>query len=629
MVKKVKKVPVKLSEKYSRVRAPKQLDVRFKGKKVVSDRYQVKDSLANIQEFADAKSKALKEDGFDGRMSVAIHYPNKGWRAGRLQEIGDKVHFFSPDGYDDESDMIDFEDDAGTTKEFYFYYVMNPTRKGGHTPDDNKDCLYNCLKAAMHEDVPWTYAASMKKWLGLERNEAIDIAFMQKIEARCKTYKINVTGDHTYTSTKNNNLEIRISLINGHYSLIPNKTVPTNGISFKERIPLIYSNINDNSEVSVCDGVQEWTITKQEYREIYCKPKSSAYLLVPQNSKFKDKFEQHAAYIIKADTLKEGTSGLVNMYKTGKDPHAALALFAYTQKAVYPDHIDQIEGEWINATSLGALSYADKGYTGPGYKYDFISAYASIMADAHTLFPFKKGTYHIITTEELNNMTIIPYGMYKCHVEVAVRAFKEFRYNSENRYTHIDLMIAKKLNLELTMCSNGEANQCLYTRSTSLVTGRQLFGKFVNKLFPLKKQGVKEVKPLLVCLWGALSESKTQTYEAKVNTDDVFHDLENDTSIQTIVPINHDTVRVMYCKNNDMFSTDYARIKPFMLAYGRLKIQSAIAGINSIVHVHTDGFISSEKLDITTGTELGDLKYEGYCPEIKVVNVNKVIGTFE
>ena len=35
-----------------------------------------------------------------------------------------------------------------------------------------------------------------------------------------------------------------------------------------------------------------------------------------------------------------------------------------------------------------------------------------------------------------------------------------------------------------------------------------------------------------------------------------------------------------------------------------------------IKRVHTDGFISSKKLDIKTGDKLGDLVYEGYCENV-------------
>ena len=42
--------------------------------------------------------------------------------------------------------------------------------------------------------------------------------------------------------------------------------------------------------------------------------------------------------------------------------------------------------------------------------------------------------------------------------------------------------------------------------------------------------------------------------------------------------------------------------------------------IDNIVHFHTDDFIATKKLDTKLGTNLGDLKYEGCCENVKVYN---------
>ena len=40
-----------------------------------------------------------------------------------------------------------------------------------------------------------------------------------------------------------------------------------------------------------------------------------------------------------------------------------------------------------------------------------------------------------------------------------------------------------------------------------------------------------------------------------------------------------------------------------------------------IKRYHTDGIISSKKLDIKTGNKLGDLVYEGYCENV-IIELN-------
>ena len=43
-----------------------------------------------------------------------------------------------------------------------------------------------------------------------------------------------------------------------------------------------------------------------------------------------------------------------------------------------------------------------------------------------------------------------------------------------------------------------------------------------------------------------------------------------------------------------------------------------------MVRVHTDGFMITEKLNIETGYELGNIKYEG-IEKVRIENINKVL----
>jgi hypothetical protein len=51
--------------------------------------------------------------------------------------------------------------------------------------------------------------------------------------------------------------------------------------------------------------------------------------------------------------------------------------------------------------------------------------------------------------------------------------------------------------------------------------------------------------------------------------------------------------------------------------------------IDKITYCHTDGFLSTEELPLKTGTNLGDLKFDGYCEECEVIGCNKKIIGFE
>jgi hypothetical protein len=67
-----------------------------------------------------------------------------------------------------------------------------------------------------------------------------------------------------------------------------------------------------------------------------------------------------------------------------------------------------------------------------------------------------------------------------------------------------------------------------------------------------------------------------------------------------------------------------------MLGRGRKLISDTMKPyIDKITYCHTDGFLSTEELPLKTGTNLGDLKFDGYCEECEVIGCNKKIIGFE
>ena len=103
----------------------------------------------------------------------------------------------------------------------------------------------------------------------------------------------------------------------------------------------------------------------------------------------------------------------------------------------------------------------------------------------------------------------------------------------------------------------------------------------------------------------------------------------SDHTLSTISQVNDTQYRVEYFKNDSMYVTNFARIAPFILARGRERIASMMKPyLRSIVRAHTDGFISKVKLDVKTGTQMGDLKYDGYCSKCIIQNNIKVDGAF-
>ena len=66
-------------------------------------------------------------------------------------------------------------------------------------------------------------------------------------------------------------------------------------------------------------------------------------------------------------------------------------------------------------------------------------------------------------------------------------------------------------------------------------------------------------------------------------------------------------------KRDKQYMTGFARIKPFLLGKARSIMSEIMIPHNDLlVRCHTDGFWSTQELDIKTGDQLGDLVYEGH-----------------
>ena len=75
------------------------------------------------------------------------------------------------------------------------------------------------------------------------------------------------------------------------------------------------------------------------------------------------------------------------------------------------------------------------------------------------------------------------------------------------------------------------------------------------------------------------------------------------------------------------FKSQFARFKPFLWVQARFMMSKIIKPINNIVFkCITDGIITTQKFDCYN--EMGKLKYEGYRPNIEIVNNAKPKGIF-
>jgi hypothetical protein len=466
--------------------------------------------------------------------------------------------------------------------------------------------------------------SSIIQFLNIDRNDPVDIKHIPAIEAKLKTFRINVTGDHVHTSSKDCIRVINLKLLNGHYTLDTKTTkLKVRGIAFKEKLPLMYKNGKENTFVlTYTEQDGETRMTKEEFTKVRANPVSSPFILVPcdSNASFKDEYNN---FVADANTLKDETNGLINLFKTGTNVKTALNLFNHFQKSITAEPIGQTEAEWLSASTFAALIFADK-YEGPAYKYDVCSHYPSTMSHRLMYFPVKAGSFKKIKDEDVKERS--PYGIYRCVVQDDPTTYKQFRYNKKNFYTHIDLQVAFELKLKVTMIQDDQPNALVYERSC-LVTGSQLFGQYFEYMFKLKDKKINRAKSILNVLWGALCQKDMLSQVIDENAE--AFEILADRTISQITPLNDNQIKVDYYRNESMYETNYARIAPFLISRGRQRIGKIMAPyLDSVVRCHTDSMYTTKLVDVELGTKMGDLKYDGFCSKVKVHNNIRVEGEF-
>lgn len=326
--------------------------------------------------------------------------------------------------------------------------------------------------------------------------------------------------------------------------------------------------------------------------------------------------EKYGNYINDAIILKKETNGIINLFETKTNGNTVYNLFNHFSKLIVTEQIRFEEAIWLENTKSGAIIWGDQ-YKGSGYKYDYCSMYPYIMQLEKNIYPIKKGQFIKLTQESFENCinnNKLEFGIYRCMIKKSDNPIskKLFRWNPKNFYTHIDIIQAHKLNLNIKLLKDRQPN-FLYYSDVCCLPGCHIFRAYVDFVFPLKKKKLPRAKAFLTMLWGVLGQRSDLGYKI----------LRNDPS-----SIELDSIK--YRKlNGTLYRTNYARTVPFVLAYGReLICATMLPFIDNIMRCHTDGFISKIPINFPTGQNLGELKYEGYAKCVIIHNSNDIEGEF-
>jgi hypothetical protein len=579
-------------------------------------------SRKELKAICNLRQKSMQAKFGGGIISVSIEYSNR-WFSGDTSRLNEPINYFSLNDYEE------YEEDPEEYISFRFMSIEQAAPAEGGV-DINNDCLIKALKKSLgkHKNKYFLLPEELKEELGLERNDLIHINRMTEVEAYfnrklkmkndINSYSIFVSGDHQFTSSKTTNKKIHLILSNGHYTLDSSKFIIIHCKSYEEKPILMIDDVEGDFETY--DGESKSVMSKEEKDVMIRNPLSQKYIAVIRN-KLNKKMqgqcieEAYENYIKMADTMKEHIGGRYNFYKCGSVKKMALHTFFESTKAVQPDDINNCEATWINDASSGALMYWE-AYKGKVDEYDINSRYPHIMQKNQNYFPIREGQYLTLKEIDVKN---VEYGIYRCTItKLDDRSYKFFRFNPKNTYTSIDVKVAVDYGLKIEMIQNGQPNFLYYSKD-KLMNGAYLFKSFVDELFELKSQKVDGAKQILNTLWGGLTEKNY--FDHTYDPNEEMHI--NDCNISKISYGNKLNIKCTYF-NKPQFKTNWARIKPVILAYAREQMFYRFRSMESdIVYLHTDGFLMKDgHPEMFLSDKLGGLKYEGAF-DVNIVGFNK------
>ena len=590
-----------------------------------------KEVMANVQ----AKIKKEKM-GLQGKLMVTQLYDNTiFWQSGKFTDFGDDPNFYDfamEYEYKGEKLQDKFQNFNLTVK------LFDP--KGGcpaETESKLNDCLWYCLRDLYSGSAYMPKAINsqqkLKKQANTARTEPIHFANLESVAERIKA-NITVIGDvEKQFFDKTFKHSITVKLHDGHYTLPTKHTMDKQlraSTNHKNKPIVVYSeSIDEDGKVVYkgCDGEALFTLDRDTLKAFWMRPMSSKVIYRRVDDLALGLREQHRMLVQDAEAFLKHSDGFVNFYRQLNEAKAAKFIFGKLNRTLIPPgRIGAVESTWIHEARGGGLIYGRPATLESAVCYDVNKMYPSMMMDYHFQIPTDAGTFTDTSTETINKYSGgHAYGLYKCRItnpnEVSAKLFK---FKKSNVYTHWDLQTASEMGLVLTM-SDQSPNTLLFK---SRERGQQIFKPFVeymvkvgSSIGALKVDRLKATaKKLLNSLWGVLCETATTKVDMNVETK---LDLAG-RSITHIEPY-RDSVLIKLEKTEDKYKTSYARMLPFMTAYGRRKMYLALKDVEAHVYrIHTDGFVIDRPLDsLPLSTKIGEWKIEkqGRC---QIFNAMKV-----
>lgn len=399
-------------------------------------------------------------------------------------------------------------------------------------------------------------------------------------------------------------------------NILEKPRIPTffvsNDLTTRREKKLVLFTKDLDTQIATCyDGTRLYPMQLDEMyaNQWQCHRRDECYVHVAKVERIygiDDIKELYELYTNDMDKLKRREKRL-NMYRTMCDvPKASYQFFVKTARKLGIVNERQSLDEVPFLKTYSAVVFANRDYVGKKTKvhcYDFKSSYPSVMLKEK--FPIKRG--EVMTIKTLKDLPDDFYGIVKCKI---ANTSDKIRDNPDCYHTHVDIARAIQLGVDITIIN--EENNCLYYSPDKLVAN--LFKEFVTRLMWLKNRGDEKLsKMILNSLWGYFAHHKTHQFRLFHNSDVEFN---MEGKHITRMDMLNEMVMIEYWTPDD-YTSEFARIAPFVVAYGRKKIYDIfdIVPFEDVVRVHTDGIYlkhkHKKKLKHLIGDSCGDLKYEG------------------
>ena len=237
------------------------------------------------------------------------------------------------------------------------------------------------------------------------------------------------------------------------------------------------------------------------------------------------------------------------------------------------------------------------------YGNDYSRYYTNLLKNMK--IPTKAGVK--TTIKYLDNK--LKFGIYRIKITYTNQKFTNiFNFSHEHHYTSTTLNYLMEvkddygLNFELLEPDeNYDYNALIYDESC-LISGRDIFKDWFKSLETIRKKfpDNKLVKFLMSSVWGSLS-AFNKLYLPNTDDYDITFTDDPEPSEYKILGMT-DEGEYKAVKSSNAYKYSIARLKPFLTAYGRLKIMKLLRDCNledNVIRIHTDGIVLNKFVDFS------------------------------